>query len=300
MSNSKIRALVRWSWLLLLAICLGLFFELRSLREETQTIQAAAKVSDEQAAALREKIAIGKTDRPTASAPVPASKKAADGEGGALTFISDGNALGDPEYRRVIARRQRRYAMANYRPVVDALHLRRADEDRLKQLLAKKWTAREDASDIIQRMGSASAELRDKAYEEAEAGAVREMKTLLGDDGYAQMEANLDASSQIKMNWIVAADFWDAGLPLTADQQVAFARTEQQVDREFGRQGSRAAPDPATGLTESDLALLRAASSFLSPEQAAYLRETRIAAARYEQAVRAMSQRGGESGAEDR
>jgi len=198
--------------------------------------------------------------------------------------------MGDPEYGAIIARRQRRYAMANYRQAIDAMHLSRADEDRLKQLITEQWNARVDASDIVQRMGDGPPAFREKAIEAAQVEAQQKTRAFLG-DAHAKFQATYEESSANQTNWGLVTDMWDVGLPLTSDQQAALARAQQQVRSQFPQQENHSPTGPETGLSESDVALLRAVSSFLSPEQVAFIQEDRIAEARYRKALRAVDQR---------
>jgi len=289
MRKSKAGAVMQWLWLPLLAIILVLFAELRSLRHETQSFRTRAEVLSKQASEIR-------VEDVAATAPTPAAVKSTQSANKStkppgLANFSDGNAMGDPEYGAIIARRQRRYAMANYRQAIDAMHLSRADEDRLKQLITEQWNARVDASDIVQRMGDGPPAFREKAIETAQVEAQQKIRAFLGDDAHVKFQATYEESSASQMNWGLVTDMWDVGLPLTPDQQTALARAQQQVRSQFPQQENHSPTGPETGLSESDVALLRAVSSFLSPEQVAFIQEDRIAEARYRKALRAVDQR---------
>ena len=289
MRKAKVDTFARWLWLPLLAIIFLLLAALTNLRRETESLRTTAETLGKQASEIRVEVATVPTTAPAASMTSPPAKPPAKPAG--LTGFSDRNAIGEAEYGAIIARRHRRYAMANYRQAIDSLHLSRADEDRLKQLIAAKWIAREDAGDVLDRMGDASPALRKQAAEAAQAEAQQQITTLLGDDGYAKFQATFEESATNKMNWGLVTALWDAGLPLTTEQQNAYARAQQQVRSQFPRQGNEPPADPDTGLSQSDLALLRAVSSFLSSEQIAFIREDRIAEARSVNAARAMEQR---------
>jgi hypothetical protein len=289
MRKSKAGAVIRWLWLPLLAIILGLVAELRILRQETQSFRTRAEVLSKQASEIRAEDAAATAPTPAAVKSTQSANKSTKPPG--LANFSDGNAMGNPEYGAIIARRQRRYAMANYRQTIDAMHLSRADEDRLKQLITEQWNARVDASDIVQRMGDGPSAFREKAMEAAQVEAQQKIGSLLGDDAYAKFQATYEESSASQTNWGLVTGMWDAGLPLTPDQQTALARAQQQVRSQFPQPENHSPTDPETGLSESDVALLRAVSSFLSPEQVAFIREDKIAEARYRKALRAVNQR---------
>ena len=289
MRKSKAGAVIRWLWLPLLAIILVLVAELRGLRHETQSFRTRAEVLSKQASAIRVEDAAATAPTPAAVKSTQSANKSTKPPG--LTYFSDGNAMGDPEYGAIIARRQRRYAMANYRQAIDAMHLSRADEDRLKQLITEQWNARVDASDIVQRMGDGPPAFREKAIETAQVEAQQKIRAFLGDDAHAMFQATYEESAASQMNWGLVTGMWDAGLPLTSGQQAALVRAQEQVRSQFPQQDNHASPDTETGLSESDVALLRAVSSFLSPEQVAFMQEDRIAEARYRKAFRAVDQR---------
>jgi len=289
MRKSKAGAVMRWLWLPLLAIILVLVAELRGLCHETQSFRTRAEVSSKQASEIR-------VEDAAATAPTPAAVKSTQSANRStkppgLAYFSDGNAMGDPEYGAIVARRHRRYAMANYRQAIDAMHLSRADEDRLKQLITEQWNARVDASDIVQRMGDGPPAFREKAIETAQVEAQQKIRAFLGDDAHAMFQATYEESAASQMNWGLVTGMWDAGLPLTSGQQAALVRAQEQVRSQFPQQDNHASPDTETGLSESDVALLRAVSSFLSPEQVAFMQEDRIAEARYRKAFRAVDQR---------
>ena len=280
---------MRWLWLPLLAIILVLVAELRGLRHETQLFRTRAEVLSKQASEIRVEDAAATAPTPAAVKSTQSANKSTKPPG--LTYFSDGNAMGDPEYGATIARRQRRYAMANYRQAIDAMHLSRADEDRLKQLITEQWNARVDASDIVQRMGDGPPAFREKAIETAQVEAQQKIRAFLGDDAHVKFQATYEESSANQTNWGLVTGMWDVGLPLTSDQQTALARAQQQVRSQFPQQENHSPTGPETGLSESDVALLRAVSSFLSPEQVAFMQEDRIAEARYRKAFRAVDQR---------
>jgi hypothetical protein len=289
MRKSKAGAIIQWSWLPLLAIILILFAELRNLSRETQSFRTRAEVLSKQASEIRVEEAAATEPTPAAVVSIRSANKSTKPPG--LANFSDGNAMGDPEYGAIIARRQRRYAMGNYRQAIDAMHLSRADEDRLKQLITEQWNARVDASDIVQRMGDGPPAFREKAVEAAQVEAQQKIRAFLGDDAYAKFQATYEESAANQMNWGLVTDLWDVDIPLTSDQQTALARAQQQVRSQFPQQENHSPIGPETELSESDLALLRAVASFLSPEQVAFIQEDRIAQARYRKALRAVNQR---------
>ncbi len=280
MSTTKILTAAIVSGVILLLV-----IYLQSLRHETESLRNSFTTLDRQLSALVAAAAAPKATSTAAKAVAAASAAKKALPPGALASFSDMNAMGDPEYAPIIARRERRGAMANSRQAIDAMHLSPSDTSRLKELLAAKWLARTDASDVLDRMGKTTPELRQKAHAAAEAEAEQGIKDLLGADRYAEYQKTYQEFSTEGRNWALFTDFWDSGIPLNSDQQAALARAMVGAQAAFPSDANLPAPDSPTGLRPGDLQLLEAAASFLSPQQLAFLRERKIDNARYRQIV---------------
>ncbi len=289
--DSRSELISRWAWLPLLALVLFLWSRLGDVRRETELFQTDAESSDRQAAARTPPLRAKAAPRPTpatATAAQPADPSVA--KPGALESFSDRNALGEVEYGNAITRRHRRYALANYRPAIASLHLPPEEEEQLKNLLAAAWIAQEDTGDVLDRMGATTRELRAQAVAAARAESEQKIKDFLGEKNYTDLETAYALASTAKMNWQLATEFWDAGLPLTPEQQTAYARTEHQLRAQFLANPNLGARDPQTGLTARDQAFHQEAAAFLSPQQLALLRDERLAEARFAQAARELRQ----------
>jgi hypothetical protein len=285
MTNSKLGVVAYWAWLPLLVIVLILLAMLRGLRRETQTLRAATEAADRQASALMAQLSDQKARAAEGTAAnasaIPNETTPKKPPPGALQSYSDSNVMSDPEFGPPVVRRQRRYAMGNYRQTIEAMHLLRADEDKLRQLVVARWNAGVDASDIVTRMGDDAAGLRLKAIAAAAAEGNRAIKEFVGEGPYKKFEAVFELSFNKTTNWMLFTALWDAGLPMTPDQKDSYARSLQQVNAQFSEAASRGTVDPETGLTQADLAVLQAAGSFLSPEQVAFIRNEKILDARF-------------------
>jgi hypothetical protein len=279
-----------WLWLPLLFLVLFLFFLLQKIREENRSVMAEVESLQRESTALRHTIrAATKPPAPTAVRASSPETKAA--KSGGLASYSDVNVIADPDAGAAVVRRHRRYAMANYRAAIDSLQLAPAEKERLKQLIAERWIARTDVNDLLQRQGESTPELRKKIMDAVVAEADQQIHGLLGDDGFAKLEAAYDEQSTKKMNWGLFTSAWDAGAPLTDDQQTLVARAMVQVKAQFPSPEAANEIDPATGLTRSDLALIQLSASFLSPEQVAAIRADKTATAEYRNAVREAQER---------
>lgn len=282
----------------LVAAIVLLVFEFQRVRRETESLQALADTLDRQASTLLTASTLPVTAKPpiasstaptTSTAPATAAKKKPLPPG-VFASYSDTNVMGDPEYAAIIARRQRRYAMANFRRVLDVMHLSPADTAQLKELVAAKWLAREDTGDVLDRMDNATPELRKKASAAAQADAEQKIKDLLGPERYADYQTAQEESTMEQVNWPLFTDFWDSGLPLSSEQKRALARTLVTLRKEFPA-GTDASLDPQTGLRPEVLQLLATVSSFLTPEQLNLLRDRKLEHARYDQIVREKKRR---------
>jgi hypothetical protein len=267
------RAIAR-SWVVLLPLVVGLWLLLERQRDEQQGLERAireARLERERLVAEKEGLPNGRPEGAALSPdrkPTPSPSPKSEQQKG---FI-DRDVLGDPELAPPVARRQRRSAMANYRRAIDSLNLAPAEKAQLKELIAARWMAGEDVRDMLRNFGDATPELTSKALAEAQAESEASIRSLLGDERSARLLENYTLYSEQRMDWQLAAGFWDAGVPLNESQQFELTRVRHEIRRSLS-EPERSARDPATGFKQSDTLLLREAARFLSPQQLEFLRE---------------------------
>ncbi len=271
MSRASLATLARWSCVPLLLLVLLLLTALHVQRRDTQALLATA----ESPRAEYDKL-LGQIDASQAAsaakttAPDPERKKAPP-QG--LRHFSDSNAMSDPVFGPPVVRRHRRYALANYRTAIAALHLPPAEEARLRELIVQRWNAGEDVHDIMARSGGASEAVGAKVSQALQAEADREITQLLGEERADLLETLYLQSSRKGMSWGLTTAFWDAGHPLSAEQQASFTHAQLMVEAQFEKTGKSTERDPATGMSPKDLALIEATAPFLSPVQLELLRQ---------------------------
>jgi hypothetical protein len=255
-----------------------------SLRKETHALHAANESAEKLVSSLKAKLALVQKEDRGAAVPTsrePSKPATREPPPGALKSYSDNDAMADPELGGPVIRRHRRYAMGNYRKAIEALHLSPEDDAKLRQLVVDRWNAEMDAADVVKRMGDAPGDLRRKAMDAAAKEGGRVIKDFVGEEAYARFEEEERVSFHATTNWMLFTALWDADLPVTSEQKVAYARSMQQVEKQFSTPDSREPADPETGLSQADLALLNSVQAFLSPEQVAFIRNGKIEDARY-------------------
>jgi hypothetical protein len=288
--NSTSSAVADWLWLPLVLLVLLLFFLLQKVRAGNRSASTELEALHREAAFLRH--AIDATVQPPAPAAAAGSAaKSTTPKSGGLKSYSDNDVIADPEGGAAVARRHRRYAMANYREAIDSLQLASAEKEQLKELIAERWIARTDVSDLLHRQGGTTPELREKMMKTVVEETDQKIRGLLGDDGFAKLKATYDEQTMKRINWGLFTAVWDAGAPLSGEQQAEVARSMVQVNAAFSTPAAANEIDPTTGITRSDIALLELTSSFLSPEQIAAIRADQTALAEYANAVREAQQR---------
>ncbi|MEO6002053.1 MAG: hypothetical protein ABIZ04_21530 [Opitutus sp.] len=288
--NPKTSAVANWLWLPLLIVVLLLFFLLQKIRAENRSASAEMEALHREAIALRH--TIDATALPPSPVAVAAgAAKSKPPKSGGLKSYSDNNVIADPEGGAAVVRRHRRYAMANYREAIDSLQLAPAEKEQLKQLIAEQWIAQTDVRDLLHRQGGTTPELREKMMKTVVQETDQKIRGLLGDDRFAKLQATYDEQTMKRVNWGLFTAAWDAGAPLSDEQQTQVARAMVQVNAEFPSSGSGNETDPTTGITHADVALLELTTSFLSPAQLATIRADQTAIAAYDNAVREAQQR---------
>lgn len=274
----------RWAWMPLLLIALLLLSRLQRLRQENDTARGALQTIDRQTTTLLAEAAAALA--PASVSPTPPASASTNSAAkpkpppGALAYFSDMNVMGDPELGPPVVRRNRRYAMGNYRKAIEALHLSPQDEEKLRQLIVERWNAAIDARDVVDRMANPPGGLRNKAVEAAQQAGDHAIKEFLGDTAYAQFRTANEVWVNKTTNWMLFTALWDAGMPVSDEQETAYAQALQQVNKQFPTPESRGPADPQTGLTQADVALLGSLESTLTPEQIALIRDERIRSAR--------------------
>ncbi len=297
--RSRISAVANWLWVPLLLLVLILFLALHSVRSEIRRSLAEAELLQHETVTLQHRIRASARPPspavapPTAAPPVSSPTTRVQKTGGAagLSGISDINALADPDVAAPVVRRQRRSAMANYRTAIDALQLAPAEKERLKQLIIERWNAQMDVKDILQREGEAPPELRKQMLALVVADADQETSALLGEERSATFQSVFAEQTTKKMNSGLFTAAWDAGAPLSDDQQTLVARAMVQAGKQFSSPQAANEIDPASGLSRADLALIQQSAAFLSPEQVAVIRADKIGEAEYQRAAREAKQR---------
>lgn len=251
---------------------------------ETQTLHTENKIAENQLASLRTQLAAAQgQDKKTeaASASTPPKPKGKEPPPGALKSYTDINVMADPELGGPVIRRHRRYAMGNYRKAIEALHLTPEDDEKLRRLVVDRWNAQMDAKDLIKRVGIETDDLVQKTLEAVTKEGDRIIKDFVGDEAYAKFEEERKVYFHTTTNWILFTALWDAGMPVSSEQQEAYGRAMQQNEQLFPTPDSRTTADPDTGLSQADLALLDAIRAFLSPEQIALIHRQKMEDSRY-------------------
>ncbi|MBL9208360.1 MAG: hypothetical protein JNN01_24965 [Opitutaceae bacterium] len=279
------RRMLARGWIVLLPLVVGLWFLLQRVRIEQQGLERA--IRDAQFVVQRLEAESTPGGPPAGVALIPETKPSplSPAEPKRPPGFSDRDVLGDPELGSAVARRHRRYALANYRRAIDSLELTAPERARLKELIAERWLAREDAREMLRRLGNLSPEQAAKATAEAQAETDASMRSLLGDERYARLKENYELISEKGMDWQRVTGFWDAGVPVSESQQLELVRARREIRQRLG-EGEENGRDPATGFKQSETLLLQAAVKFLSPAQLEFLREEWRLEARLAQASR--------------
>ncbi len=181
----------------------------------------------------------------------------------------------DPAYAAIWRKQQLRNIQRQYGDAFAALKLPPDQLAKLKDLLVARNDANLDASEAAQEEGLAGRDVS-LAIRNATNGVNDEIKALIGDDGFAQLQTTPQTSlAKTMLENTVAVDLEGAGLPLTPDQLTSLAAIYNQTMRHPGTGGFQGwqTPDPQTGLAPADDALLNQAGQSLSPAQVPILRD---------------------------
>ena len=182
-------------------------------------------------------------------------------------------------------RRFRLNALNNYAAGCMALHLSPETVARVKEIILMEWKAAENARKDVRSDEEMSGAAVRFQYIRDERDA--QLTALLGHDAYEQLQAY---ERESHFDWTIGTDMWDGGAPLSADQlhALTLATVQTKFEEGFWSTGPKPtqSPDPVTGLSVQDLALLTASSRFLSPPQQEILRQNLIDDNAYNAAMR--------------
>lgn len=181
-----------------------------------------------------------------------------------------------------VAWQERMNALHGYHTGFTALHLPPETIERAKDILLQNWAANAAAP-----AKALSVEQRLAVVEQNRREQDAAMIALLGEGPYKELQAY---QNEGRFDWTIGTDMWDAGTPLSPEQLHALCLTigETKYDDRQTLLGEKpdTAPDPATGLSLQDQALLTSTARFLSTEQQQVLRKTLIDENRYTAAWR--------------
>ncbi len=275
------------------AICLGVAVW-RQQREKTAWQQEAiARVQQvaalrAQASAVRTTISSGEKDgnRPTPTLVVAPPL---------LPVIDPAAIEAEQQDKQAIAARQKRSfrinALNSYIAGLDALQLSPEKLAQVKEIILARWDAATNAFKPVFKTAQERAEavaavmLIDQTLDE-------QMTALLGPRAYVELKAS---TLESHLDWALGTDMWDGGAPLTPEQLRAVARAHIQVkyrpeDWLIGPNEAQA-PDPQTGLSRQDAALLNATAPGLSPVQQEIFRRSLIEENQYNAAMRGFAEK---------
>jgi hypothetical protein len=260
--------------LLVLAICLGLEVW-RQRRETTRSRQILLGRTSEVAALRGEASALqAKPSAPESGAGrvtsvplrAPVSSPAADPT----------TAEGGRENDQVIAawnkRSFRLNALNSYMGGMDALKLPPEKLGRAKEIILARWEATAKAREGAHSWEEANAVMRpiDEAMDQ-------QLADLLGESARNELKASALENS---LDWTLGTEMWDGGVPLAPEQLHAIARARVQMRFEPANwqttPNDLQRPDPQSGLSRQDDALLAAAAANLSAAQQEIFRKTLI------------------------
>lgn len=176
-------------------------------------------------------------------------------------------------------------ALTSYTTGLDSLHLSSETLERVKEIILAQWQAAADA-----RKGAHSAEEAFAASTRAIQEKDTQLTALLGHDASEILEAS---TREDHLDWEIGTDMWDGGAPLAPDQLRALALAQVRTDYHQANWSlppdAAQTPDPQSGLSNQDTALLGVSAAFFSPAQQQILRQNLIEENRYNAAMRTFS-----------
>lgn len=252
------------------AVCLlsigTALFEARQAREATDAIAAAHAASARTIQGLQARLSAAERSLavpPSTSAPQPAPRPT--GKVSAGPRQDDPNE--DPAFAPLRRKNLLRVIQQQYGYAFAQLNLPPGDLAKLKQLLLARMEARFDANALAAEAGFSGREV-ETAQHQAEDSVTDEIKALVGDTGYAALQASFKASQYAPLiAGSVGYDLDAAGVPLMPRQTVALAQFFATHDPSADQAAAAQVPDPQTGLTPYYQSLLDQLSATLTPDQ---------------------------------
>jgi len=181
----------------------------------------------------------------------------------------------------------RRNALRSYISGFDALQLSPEKLAQAKEILLAASQAAANRRKIARSAEDAAA-ARDRGIQAMD----EQMTALLGQNDYDVLKASTREGA---LDWTIGTDMWDGGAPLEPDQVHAIAlaqiRTKFEPAHWVIAPNEAQTPDPKTGLSNQDAALLTATAPFLSAAQQEILRRSLIEENLYNAAMRAFSEK---------
>lgn len=206
-----------------------------------------------------------------ATAAAAAARAATDSRRSAATSnrpapvrISLDDMRSDPAFANAWKHMQLRSIQRQYGDAIAGMKLSPDTEAKLRSLLVER---NEQMADARESAGSQSLTPKDMfaAEQSAMQDATSQIKALIGEDGYAQLQQATQVSGmKMMVTQNIGMDLAAAGVPLNAQQTYSVA---QAYATAFRTPGMSTDPDPATGLTPRNLAVYNTIAPSLSPEQ---------------------------------
>jgi len=262
--------------------CLGLGYlalgERTALARANLDLETAQTISRRKVSNLRGELAAAREAQNRAEGQAAQLKQATAARGnpsagdGIRTIHQSDIARDHPEYAAILARQNRRNMLQRYGAGLAALNLPPDKLAKMKDLLVEQSAAQQDVAAAAQAAGlKPGSPEYGTAMKEAMDDVNRQMTDLLGQDSAVTMRTlQATASIQNSVQYMLAPDLIDAGIPLSPGQNDALILAVGSVRAAaFGKQTPPGYynADPSTGLSASDSQMLAAAAQVLSPEQ---------------------------------
>jgi hypothetical protein len=189
----------------------------------------------------------------------------------------------DPAYAAAWRQQQLRTILKQYGDDLPALNLSPEKLARLKELMVLEREIEEDAKDAGHTAGLTGENLK-TAVRQARSVVHAEIKALLGDTATEQLAREAMAKPyKPRIEDTFAIDLKAAGMPLSREQVTSLALGFRDVIQAFEpKERLKDPPDPRTGLTPVQQALLDRYTQHLTPAQALTTRNYFIEQARWD------------------
>jgi hypothetical protein len=195
---------------------------------------------------------------------------------------SFGESMQDAVYAAAWRKQQLRTVLKQYGDALAALNLPREKLAKLTELMVLETEIDEDAKDAGKAAGLIGENLR-LASVQARNGIHEEIKALLGDQATTQLAREaLAQPHKPQIEDTFGIDLKAAGMPLSSEQLTSLALGFRDVIRAFEPKDRLAEPpDPRSGLTPIQQALLERYAQHLTPAQAEVARNYFIEQAKW-------------------